>query len=95
VRLLLDPLTDDLEPGEVLVCETTDPSYAAYFLVAAAVVNDIGGAMSHGSIVAREVGIPCVTNTRVGTRSLHTGDLVRVDGTAGTVEVLSRNEERR
>ena len=94
VRLLLDPLTDDLEPGEILVCETTDPSYAAYFLVAAAVINDIGGAMSHGSIVAREVGIPCVTNTRVGSRSLHTGDMVRVDGTAGTVDVLSRSEER-
>ena len=95
VRLLLDPLTDDLEPGEILVCETTDPSYAAYFLVASAVVNDIGGAMSHGSIVAREVGIPCVTNTRVGTRTLQTGDLVRVDGGAGTVEVLTRREERR
>jgi phosphohistidine swiveling domain-containing protein len=93
VRLLLDPLTDDLEPGEILVCETTDPSYAAYFLVAAGVVNDIGGAMSHGSIVAREVGIPCVTNTRVGTRTLRSGDVVRVDGTAGTVDILSRTEE--
>jgi pyruvate,water dikinase len=51
--------------------------------------------MSHGSIVAREVGIPCVTNTRVGTRTLQTGDLVRVDGGAGTVEVLTRREERR
>jgi phosphoenolpyruvate synthase/pyruvate phosphate dikinase len=93
VRLLLDPLTYDLEPGEILVCETTDPSYAAYFLVAAGVVNDIGGAMSHGSIVAREVGIPCVTNTRVGTRTLRSGDVVRVDGTAGTVDILSRTEE--
>jgi pyruvate,water dikinase len=89
-RIVADPSTDDLEPGEILVCETTDPSWAAYFLVAAGVVNDIGSAMSHGSIVAREVGIPCVTNTRNGTRVLRTGDLVRVDGGAGTVEVLSR-----
>jgi phosphohistidine swiveling domain-containing protein len=89
-RVIADPSTDDLEPGEILVCETTDPSWAAYFLVAAGVVNDIGSAMSHGSIVAREVGIPCVTNTRNGTRVLRTGDLVRVDGGAGTVDVLSR-----
>jgi pyruvate,water dikinase len=89
-RVVADPSTDDLEPGEILVCETTDPSWAAYFLVAAGVVNDIGSAMSHGSIVAREVGIPCVTNTRNGTRVLRTGDLVRVDGVAGTVDVLSR-----
>jgi phosphohistidine swiveling domain-containing protein len=89
-RVVADPSTDDIEPGEILVCETTDPSWAAYFLVAAGVVNDIGSAMSHGSIVAREVGIPCVTNTRNGTRVLRTGDLVRVDGVAGTVDVLSR-----
>ncbi len=89
-RVVADPSTDELEPGEILVCETTDPSWAAYFLVAAGVVNDIGSAMSHGSIVAREVGIPCVTNTRNGTRVLRTGDLVRVDGGAGTVDVLSR-----
>jgi pyruvate,water dikinase len=89
-RIIADPSTDDLEPGEILVCETTDPSWAAYFLVAAGVVNDIGSAMSHGSIVAREVGIPCVTNTRNGTRVLRTGDLVRVDGVAGTVDVLEK-----
>jgi pyruvate,water dikinase len=89
VRILTDA-SGDLEPGEILVCEATDPSYAAYFLVAAGVVTDIGGAMGHGAIVAREVGIPCVVNTRDATRRLHTGDRVRIDGTSGAIEILER-----
>jgi pyruvate,water dikinase len=88
VRVLHDPNTGDLEDGEVLVCECTDPSWAAHFLVASAVVIDVGGPMSHGAIVARELGIPCVINTRTGTRTLRDGDRVRVDGNAGTVTVL-------
>lgn len=78
----------DLEPGEILVCEATDPSYAGYFFVAAGVVTDIGGAMGHGAIVAREVGIPCVVNTRDATRRLQTGDRIRIDGGSGEVEIL-------
>lgn len=92
VRVLLDANAGDLAPGEILVCETTDPSYASYFLVAGGCVIDIGGALSHGAIVAREMGIPCVINTRTGTRKLHTGDLIRIDGSAGTVEILKRGE---
>jgi phosphohistidine swiveling domain-containing protein len=87
-RVVLDAATSELEPGEVLVCETTDPSWASLFLVASALVIDIGGALSHGAIVARELGVPCVINTRVGTRRLRTGDLLRVDGDAGMVTVL-------
>ncbi|MEZ4331839.1 MAG: PEP-utilizing enzyme [Myxococcota bacterium] len=79
----------ELLPGEILVCTATDPSYAGYFLVAAGVVTDIGGAMGHGAIVAREVGIPCVVNTKVATRRLRTGDRIRIDGTMGTIEILS------
>jgi pyruvate,water dikinase len=88
VRLVRDG-SGELNPGEILVCETTDPSYAAYFLVAEGVITDIGGAMGHGAIVAREVGIPCVVNTRVATRRLQTGDRVRINGTSGSIEVLS------
>lgn len=80
----------ELLPGEILVCTATDPSYAGYFLVAAGVVTDIGGAMGHGAIVAREVGIPCVVNTKVATRRLRTGDRIRIDGTTGAIEILSR-----
>ena len=58
--------------------------------ISAALVVDIGSALSHAAVVARELGLPCVVNTRSGTRDLHTGDLVRVDGDAGVVSVLER-----
>lgn len=80
---------DALEQGDILVCETTDPSWASLFYLASACVIDVGGAMSHGAIVARELGIPCVINTRVGTTALRSGDRIRVDGGAGTVEILA------
>ena len=90
-RVVLDPEAGiEIEPGEVLVCETTDPSWASYFLVASALVIDIGGVISHGAIVARELGVPCVINTRIGTRAINTGDLLHVDGNTGVVKVLER-----
>jgi phosphohistidine swiveling domain-containing protein len=79
---------DDLEPDEILVCRTTDPSWASAFHLAAAAVIDIGSTSSHGAIVAREMGMPCVIGTANGTQLLRTGDLIRVDGSAGVVTVL-------
>jgi pyruvate,water dikinase len=90
VRVVLDAASNCLEPGEILVCRTTDPSWASYFLVASGVVIDMGGPLSHGAIVARELGIPCVINVRDATRRLQTGDLVSIDGERGTVDVLWR-----
>jgi pyruvate,water dikinase len=90
-RVVLEPLAGSpLEPGEILVCETTDPSWTSMFLVAAGLVIDIGGPLSHGAILARELGVPCVINSRIGTAVLRTGDLLRVDGDGGRVEVLER-----
>lgn len=85
-RIVEAPGDDELLPGEVLVCRTTDPSWSAYLMLAAGVVIDIGGPLSHGAIVARELGIPCVINTVDGTRRIRTGERVRVDGNAGRVE---------
>jgi pyruvate, water dikinase len=79
-----------LEPGEVLVCATTDPSWVALMTLAGALVIDIGAAASHGAVVARELGVPCVIGTGSGTRALRDGDRVRVDGSAGVVDVLAR-----
>jgi phosphohistidine swiveling domain-containing protein len=88
-RVVLDPAdSDDLDAGEILVCRATDPSWASLFYLAGAVVVDIGGEMSHGAIVARELGLPAVVNTRDGTRRLQTGDRIRVDGSLGTVTLL-------
>lgn len=84
--------SDEVLSGDILVCHTTDPSWAALFFLVSACVVDIGGPMSHGAIVARELGLPCVINTRDGTRRLRTGDVIRVDGSAGTVEIVTRAE---
>lgn len=88
VRVIMDPDFDDVESGEILVAPTTDPSWASIMFTARALVVDLGGQLSHAAVVARELGIPCVMGTGHGTRTLRTGDLCRVDGAAGTVEVL-------
>jgi pyruvate,water dikinase len=88
-RIVHDPFGEvDFEPGDILVCETTDPSWVVLFQLASAVVIDVGGAMSHGAIVARELGIPAVINTRVGTRVIKDGTRIRVDGAAGRVDIV-------
>lgn len=90
VRVVATPDDDDIEAGEILVAPATDPSWASVMFISGALVVDIGGALSHAAIVARELGIPCVVNTKNGSRALHTGDVVRVDGTTGRVEILRR-----
>ncbi len=77
-----------LEPGEILVAPFTDPGWAPYFVAAAGLVVDMGGMLSHGSIVAREYGIPAVVNVGPGTRAIRTGQRIRVDGHRGEVVVL-------
>ena len=77
-----------LQPGEILVAPVTDVGWTPYFTLIAALVTDIGSSVSHGAVVAREYGLPCVVNTQGATRVLHTGDRVRVDGDRGTVTIL-------
>ncbi|WP_020107557.1 PEP/pyruvate-binding domain-containing protein [Nocardia sp. 348MFTsu5.1] len=78
----------DLQRGEILVTPVTDVGWTPYFTVIAALVTDIGSSVSHGAVVAREYGLPCVVNTLVATQSLKTGDRVRVDGDRGVVTRL-------
>ena len=86
----------DLAPGEILVVPIADVGWTPLFLVAAAVVADLGGPLSHASVVAREFGVPAVVNVRVGTRAIATGDRIEVDGDAGTVRILERvSQEKR
>lgn len=80
---------DKLEPGDVLVCRATMPPWTPLFGIAAAVVADTGGPLSHCAIVAREYGLPCVAGTQVGTQEITDGMRLRVDGGKGTVEILS------
>jgi pyruvate,water dikinase len=76
-------------PGEVLVIPFSDPGWTPLFLPAAAIVMDLGGLLSHGSIIARECGVPAVVNVGPATATLRTGQIVRVDGDRGLVTVLT------
>jgi phosphohistidine swiveling domain-containing protein len=89
VRLVLDERDfARLRPGDVLVAPYTSPAWTPLFLVAAAVVVNAGGALSHTAIVAREYGVPAVMGTRDATRRLRDGQRVLVDGSAGRVTLL-------
>jgi len=90
--------TDDHEqvlPGEILIAPFTDPAWTPYFILAAGVVMDQGGVLSHGSIVAREYGLPAVTNVVSATRIIRTGDLVQVDGGRGSVTIVERIQHKK
>ncbi len=91
VRLIERPNdVSDVQPGEVLVSSCADVGWAPLFLTAAAVVTDLGGPLSHASIVLREYGVPAVVNVKYGTRILRTGDEVVVDGDRGEVRLVKR-----
>ena len=74
--------------GEILVAPFTDPAWTPYFVPAAGVVMDLGGVLSHGSIIAREYGLPAVVNVACATEVIQTGQIIEVDGTLGIVRVL-------
>jgi pyruvate,water dikinase len=78
----------DLEPGDIIVCSTTDPSWVPLFLVAGGVVCDIGAPSSHAAIVSREIGVPCVVSVTRARDRIADGTPVEIDGLAGTVRVL-------
>jgi pyruvate,water dikinase len=88
VRVVFDPLEAQLEVGEILVCPGTDPAWTPLFLAAGGLVMEIGGMMTHGSVVAREYGIPAVVGVHQATQRLQTGQRVRVDGSSGVVAVI-------
>ena len=78
-----------LEKGDILVCTYTDPEWTPLFALAAGVVVDTGGTLSHAAIVAREYGIPAVLATGDATLKLRDGDMVLVNASDGTVSILS------
>jgi rifampicin phosphotransferase len=79
---------DRLRAGDVLVCPVVLPVWTVLFPHVGALVTDSGGILSNPAIVARECGVPSVVATRMGTTVLRDGQLVIVDGTRGTVEIL-------
>jgi phosphohistidine swiveling domain-containing protein len=78
----------ELQPGEIMVVHTTDVGWTPLFCIAAGVVTELGGPLSHAAVVARELGVPSVVNVDGVTKALKTGERVRVDGDRGIVERL-------
>lgn len=89
VRILDPDDLIDLEPGEILVAAFTDAGWTPYFGLAAGVLTDTGGQMSHAAVVARECGIPCVVAVPGASHRLRTGQVVELDGSTGRVSVIS------
>jgi pyruvate,water dikinase len=87
-RVILDPVGAHLEPGDILVAPSTDPGWTPLFLTAGGLVMEMGGANSHGAVVAREYGIPAVVGVPDATTRLLTGRRISVDGATGTVTPL-------
>jgi len=88
VRVVLDPSQAHLQPGEILVCPGTDPSWTPLFLSAGGLVMETGGMMTHGAVVAREYGIPAIVGVDRATSRLHTGQLIRINGSSGEISLL-------
>jgi phosphohistidine swiveling domain-containing protein len=81
---------EGVRDGDILVCQMTNPAWVVLFTKIAGLVTDTGGTTSHPAVLAREFGIPAVIGTSVATKRIATGDRLRVDGSAGTVEILER-----
>ncbi len=79
---------DQMQPGSILVCTTTTPAWTPLFSQAVGLVTDVGGALAHGSIVAREYGIPAVMGTGVATERIQSGTMLAVNGDTGTVTLV-------
>ena len=89
IRVVFDPLNSKLQEGEILVTESTNPAWTPLFIAAKGLIMEYGGPVSHGGIVAREYGIPAVVGISSATDRFKDGQMVRVNGETGTVEILN------
>ena len=95
VRVVFNPTGAGLMPGEILVCPGTDPSWTPLFLTAAGLVMEVGGMMTHGAVVAREYGIPAIVGVDQATTRLQTGQLIRIDGSSGQIQILDEDPAKK
>ncbi|MEO7664971.1 MAG: PEP-utilizing enzyme [Candidatus Limnocylindrales bacterium] len=79
---------DRIQPGDIIVCPSSNPSWVTVFRIAGGLVTDTGGMLSHAAVVAREFGLPAVTAVAGATGRISDGQLVEIDGTRGTVRLL-------
>jgi pyruvate,water dikinase len=88
-RVMLDMADAELEPGDILVTTSTDPSWSPLFVAIAGLVTEVGGLMTHGAVIAREYGLPAVVGVEHATRLIRDGQRIRVHGTDGYVQIVS------
>ena len=93
VKVFQHATDKQLLPGEILVARATDPGWTPLFIDARGIILEIGGALQHGAVVAREYGIPCVSGVDDATSRLQDGQLVEVDGSNGVVRILEQARE--
>jgi pyruvate,water dikinase len=87
-RVVLDLAVADLEAGDILVTAYTDPSWTPAFVAASGLVTEVGGLMTHGSVIAREYGLPAIVGVDNATRRIRDGQRIRLHATEGYVEIL-------
>jgi pyruvate,water dikinase len=87
-KVVYNPSIEVPVPGETLVAPFTNPGWTPLFVNSAGLVTEVGGMMSHGSVVAREYGIPAVVGIVDATKQIKTGQLIRVNGDSGYVKLL-------
>ena len=88
-RVIVDIEQADLQAGDILVTEFTDPSWSPLFVTVAGLVTEVGGLMTHGAVIAREYRLPAVVGVEHATHLIPDGQIIRVHGTEGYVELLS------
>ena len=93
VHVVLDPRSAHLAQGEILVCPGTDPGWTPLFMIAGGLITEVGGMMTHGSVVAREYGIPAVVGVDQATQRLKTGQKIKMDGSTGKILIIPAREE--
>ena len=84
---------DTIRPGEILVTMSTDIGWSPHFPVLAGVVTELGGLISHGAVVAREYGLPCLVGVTGATQTFSTGDLVSLDAVRGDISLVTETPE--
>ena len=84
---------DTIRPGEILVTMSTDIGWSPHFPVLAGVVTELGGLISHGAVVAREYGLPCLVGVTGATQTFSSGDIVTLDAVRGNISLVTRTPE--
>ena len=93
-KVLHEPYEKPLKKGEILVTRASDPGWTPIFINAAGVVLEVGGALQHGGVIAREYGLPCVSGLEGITEKVQDGQMLEVDGSNGVVRLIAPNPEQ-